>query len=188
MSDPERTAEPAPTHERPAPAGRSRLRSFLLVAAALVVVALLLPRACRSPLLPRGSAVPAFDLPRADGPGRVRLEGLRGRRAVLFFWAVWCPACKPMLPGLGALAREHPDVAFVTIHADGGVQPAAIAARTRPFPALLPAYGGERLLSGFRVGTLPSTYVLDPAGRVCDGFVGRTGADAIAEAVARCGE
>ena len=97
MTPPERSSAASPPADRSPTARLRRFRGFLLVAAALLVVGIFLPRACRTPLLARGTAVPAFDLPRVDGPGRVSLESLRGHRAVLFFWAVWCPASSPAM-------------------------------------------------------------------------------------------
>jgi thiol-disulfide isomerase/thioredoxin len=40
----------------------------------------------------------AFDLPRLNGNGRVRLANLTGRPTVVNFFASWCTACNAELP------------------------------------------------------------------------------------------
>jgi thiol-disulfide isomerase/thioredoxin len=164
-----------------------RLQSFLLVAAAALLVAVFGPRMCQSPLLTAGTPAPAFSLPRLMDSGRVTVGDLRGKRAVLFFWAVWCPHCKKMLPGLSALAVERSDARFVAVHADAEVDPASIENWARRFPALTHVWEGERVLGSYRVHTFPTTYVLDGTGRVCGGFVGNTSSDAIGAMLDRCG-
>jgi thiol-disulfide isomerase/thioredoxin len=168
------------------PGLRRRLRDLLLVGLAVAAILVFAPRACRSPLLADGTAAPAFSLPYVARAGRLTLGELRGARAVLFFWAVWCPACKQMLPGLAAMARERTDVRFVAIHADGGVDPAAVEQRARPFAALTHVLEGERILGAYRATTFPTTYVLGADGRICWGHAGRISSDAVAAALDGC--
>lgn len=168
--------------------GRRRsVRNFVLVAATLVLVALFGPRMCGSSLLASGTTAPPFSVTRVADGDRVTLGDLRGRPAVLFFWAAWCKACKEMLPGLTALAAERRAVRFVALHGDGEVSTEAQAAQARSFPALEFAAGGERFLGAYRVTTFPTTYVLDADGRICGGVVGRASADVVARLLDRCG-
>lgn len=44
------------------------------------------------------------------------------RPVVVDFWAAWCPPCRLMNPVIGELAREHPELAFVTVDADANQQ------------------------------------------------------------------
>jgi len=48
----------------------------------------------------------AFDLPRLNGNGDVRLASFRGRPTVVNFFASWCTACRGELPGFSKLSRE----------------------------------------------------------------------------------
>jgi len=162
-------------------------RNLILVTTALLIVVVFGPRMCQSPLLEPGAQAPAFSFARIGSPGRLALEDLRGKPAVLFFWAAWCPSCKQMLPGLAALARERPAVPFVAIHADANVTMAALAQRARQYPSLMFVEEGERAIGAYRVGTFPTTYVIDAAGRICGGFVGRASSDAVAALLDRCG-
>ncbi|WP_306362961.1 redoxin domain-containing protein [Nocardia sp. CC227C] len=42
---------------------------------------------------------------------------LAGKKAVLWFWAPWCPTCQREAPGVAAAAAAHPDVEFVGVAA-----------------------------------------------------------------------
>jgi thiol-disulfide isomerase/thioredoxin len=164
-----------------------RLRDVLLVVVAMLLVAVFGPRMCQSSLLEPGTPAPAFSFARIGAAGRLTLGELRGKPAVLFFWAAWCPSCKEMLPGLAALARERPAIPFIAVHADANVTVAALAQRARQYPALVFVEEGERVIGAYRVGTFPTTYVIDAAGRICGGLVGRASGDMVAMLLDRCG-
>ncbi|MBI5500758.1 MAG: TlpA family protein disulfide reductase [Deltaproteobacteria bacterium] len=163
-----------------------RVKNFVLVAAALLIVVVFAPRMCRKDLLEPGSPAPTFSLTLLLEHGRLTLGDLRGKPAVLFFWAVWCPYCKKMLPGLDALAGERPDTRFVAVHSDPQVDPADVEHSARRFPGLTHTLDGERILGSYRVDTFPSTYVIDAQGKICAGFVGTTSSDSVAHALDNC--
>lgn len=87
----------------------------------------------RAEPLERGEAVPAFtspgirvvtDLP--TGEPTVRREGVSwspGEPTVISIWAPWCPHCQAELPFLARVAREYPEVSFVTIVTSIGTSP-----------------------------------------------------------------
>ncbi|MFA4080963.1 redoxin domain-containing protein [Mycobacteroides salmoniphilum] len=46
---------------------------------------------------------------------------LTGKKAVLWFWAPWCPTCQKEAPDLQKAAIAHPDVTFVGVAAQDQV-------------------------------------------------------------------
>ncbi len=47
----------------------------------------------------------AFDLPRLNGSGDVRLASFHGKPTVVNFFASWCTACQGELPGFATVSR-----------------------------------------------------------------------------------
>ena len=64
-----------------------------------------------------GRPAPPFALPSlADEDERISLEGLKGKPAVLNFWASWCEPCKDEAPEFARTARDTgEDVTFLGI-------------------------------------------------------------------------
>jgi len=79
----------------------------------------------RAEPLGRGEVIPSFDAPGFQvvtdpgmGDSTVRRQGVSwssGEPTVISIWAPWCPHCQVELPVLARVARDHPDVAFLTI-------------------------------------------------------------------------
>lgn len=104
--------------------------------------------------------------------GRVlQLDTLKGRPAVINFWATWCPPCREELPllvkfhkrygkkaGFLGLAVED-NVEFVGEYARAYGLKYPIAAGREPAIALMQALGNEK-------AGMPYTVVLDAEGRV----------------------
>lgn len=83
------------------------LLPLLAVVALIGVLALGLnldPRKVPSPLI--GKPMPDFSLPTLEGkPALLTAQDLRGRPALVNFWASWCAACKIEHPLLMQIAR-----------------------------------------------------------------------------------
>lgn len=59
------------------------------------------------PIAPaRADPAPSFQAVALDGR-RFSLRGQEGRITLLYFWATWCSACRPALPGLTGIARRY---------------------------------------------------------------------------------
>jgi thiol-disulfide isomerase/thioredoxin len=111
---------------------------------------------------------PAPALPRSVlVPPAVTLAGLRGRPAVVNFWASWCESCRHEAPRLERLARSLRGRArLVGVDWSDGLAGARGFVRRYgwSFPVLRDPTGtvGDRYgLSG-----LPTTFILDRGGRI----------------------
>jgi thiol-disulfide isomerase/thioredoxin len=122
--------------------------------------------------LTRGLAAPAFELKRLDG-GRVTLRGLRGKVALISFWASWCGPCLREMPLLSRLQRElGPEgLVVLAINVEGEVEKARVAGQK----------GGEGLTvllddggvaEAYGAQTLPHLVVVDRGGSVAYVHVG----------------
>ena len=116
-----------------------------------------------------GSRAPAFSLPRLDGKGDVSLASLRGKTVVLNFFASWCAPCKREAPDLESLWRQYRSDDVVVLGVDSGDTKGSarefLSAHGVTYPIVYDP--GETLTLGpYPVPGLPSTYVLNPQGRV----------------------
>jgi thiol-disulfide isomerase/thioredoxin len=124
---------------------------------------------------PRAPAVTATTL---DGQ-RFTLASQRGVVLVLNFWGSWCAPCRQEAPSLAALARHFAAEPVRFVGVDVRDTPAAARAFMRTFGVGYPSLNdpGSQVALAFR-GTLPpagipSTLVVDRAGRLAARVVGQ---------------
>ncbi len=148
---------------------RTRLiQGVVLVAAVTIIYSL---AAHRSAGLQTGLAAPALVLPTVDG-GRVDLQALHGRPVVLNFFATWCPPCAAEMGELTSFQSAHPEVTVVGVALDsGGAEQVREFARRHAlnFKVVL---ADEATAASYGVSVLPTTYVVQPDGRLGRAFVG----------------
>ncbi len=106
----------------------------------------------------------------------VDLASLRGNVVVINFWATWCPPCRREMPSLErmhqAIGAQGVSVLAVNVGEDfetvfgflGAVDPSPT------FPVLFDRDGDA--LQRWGVRGLPTTYIVDPAGRVVARAIG----------------
>ena len=164
----------APT-SLPAPRANVRvLAAGLTVAMPLLAVLVLSagrdPRALRSPLI--GTTAPAFSLVPAGGGEPIALESLRGRPAVINFWASWCLPCVEEQAALTAAARDMADVQFVGIVYEDDESRAEAFLRQHPtaYPSLIDPQSKTAIAYG--VAGVPETFFLDRDGRIVEKHAG----------------
>jgi thiol-disulfide isomerase/thioredoxin len=129
--------------------------------------------------------VPPFSV--TDFDGRLRQSAdWRGKVVLVNFWATWCPPCIVEIPDLIALQDKYPDrVVVVGISEDQA--PLSLvkqfaADRRVNYPLVMSTPELRKLFPG--IVALPTTFVLDPEGRLVKKHVGLlTGREA--EAMAR---
>lgn len=110
---------------------------------------------------------PAPEFSRRDLNGRaVDTAALRGKVVVVEFFARYCEPCWRHLPRFQRWADRRSDVVVIGIGADefGGDTLAMVRALQIRFPVVHDA--GLVLTARFRVDKIPTTLVLDRAGRV----------------------
>src|SRR5574341_23910 len=97
------------------------------------------------------------------------LSDYRGQVVLVNLWATWCPPCKAEMPNLQEFYLKHRDEGFVVIAIDDGYPTADVIAFVDDigltFPIWLdPTY--EATERAFRTINLPSSYVIDRAGKI----------------------
>ncbi len=175
----------------PRPAGwRARRVVLPVVAAALVVLGAMGPRFARSLVVSHEVREPpvSFELGLPAG-APVAAAQLRGRIAVIDFWATWCGPCQHELPEIEALYRRFsgdPRVVFYAVDFSGGDTPqdqgdtparASEYFRRRGFRMSLAYDAGGRAAKALHAHGLPTLLVLDRSGRVRLRHVGYVGAE-----------
>ena len=141
------------------------------------------PHTVRSPLV--GQPAPPFSLLPVGGGSPVTLESLRGKPAVINFWATWCVPCFEEHAALTAAAKGLRYVRFL------GIVYEDEEARTREFlgqrgsayPSLMDADG--RVAIAYGVFGVPETFFIDGKGRIVEKYVGPLQRSTIAALVER---
>ncbi|MDQ2830693.1 MAG: TlpA family protein disulfide reductase [Chloroflexota bacterium] len=115
-----------------------------------------------------GEQAPALRLPDLQGH-MVRLSSLHGRPVALVFLATWCEGCRVEMPALVGSARALERRGLVLLGVDAvGEDRASIVRFARayhaPFPVLRDDTSGA--MTTFAVRALPTTVVVDGAGRI----------------------
>jgi thiol-disulfide isomerase/thioredoxin len=107
------------------------------------------------------------------------LVDYRGQIVVVNYWASWCGPCRGEAPALVAAQKRLPDAQFVGLDRNDDPNANALAfVRTFdvPYPSLYDS--GGKLLLAFNGAvpptSLPSTIVLDTAGRIAAVVIGPT--------------
>lgn len=117
-----------------------------------------------TPLSERRPA-PALVLPDMDGK-TWDLADLRGRVVVVNFWATWCPPCRREFPSLERLQKHFPpkDLQVIAVNVGEDVDTVFSFAGNPKISVLLDI--DAKAMSSWRVGGLPSTYVIDRDGSI----------------------
>jgi peroxiredoxin len=118
-------------------------------------------------------AAPDFTLQDLDG-NAVRLADLRGRPVIVNFWATWCPPCREEMPSMQrAWERLQPEgVALLAVNVGEDADTVFQFTGSYPveFPILFDHDGA--VSAAWPMRGLPTTFVVDPRGRIAYRAVG----------------
>jgi cytochrome c biogenesis protein CcmG, thiol:disulfide interchange protein DsbE len=157
----------------------------LLLAAVLGVLVVAVLRPVATPAA-RGSA-PAVTLPRLIGAGTYDLGTLRGRPALVNFWASWCADCRAEFAALRAARDQFRDQGLVVVGV--AVQDTADGARAfadesgADWPLLFDE--GSRAALAYGVTAVPQTFFVAADGRIDAVHAGPIGPDALTDGLDR---
>jgi cytochrome c biogenesis protein CcmG/thiol:disulfide interchange protein DsbE len=166
---------------------------FLLFAGLVAALGLLpnRPTSCMaqnvpiSPTIAAESAsadqAPAWSLTDLAGKN-VKSSDFAGKVVILDFWATWCPPCRAEIPGFIELQEKYgkKGLQIVGVSLDEG-GPQAVAAFVRKtgmnYPVVM---GDESVVNAFGgVRALPTTFVIDRAGKIAVRHEGYASKDAL---------
>lgn len=115
------------------------------------------------------SAAPSFDLVTLAGKAYSK-ESLKGRPALLMFWAPWCPVCRKELPVLGRFYQQEMPAQLVVISIGFADMRGNVEAyvKSNPGTFVFPtAYDEDNWVSqAFKVTATPTFILLDSGGNI----------------------
>lgn len=112
-------------------------------------------------------AAPDFVLPDLDG-NQVRLSDFLGKVVIVNFWATWCPPCRQEIPSMQRAWNRMKDegVMMLALHVGGNEDKiwTFLNDFNVEFPVLIDAK--SKVSKGWQMFGLPTTYIIDPGGRI----------------------
>ncbi len=123
--------------------------------------------------VPGRPVAPEFEL--QDTAGEIhRLSDYRGRPVLINFWATWCPPCRDEIPSMnrawGKIAKENIAMLAINVGEDEDTVFVFTADYPADFPILLDTEG--EVIGQWPVKGLPTTYIVDPEGRIAYRAIG----------------
>ncbi|MFP4336190.1 MAG: TlpA disulfide reductase family protein [Wenzhouxiangella sp.] len=110
-----------------------------------------------------------FELEDLDGAAR-SLDDYRGQVVLVNFWATWCPPCREEMPSMENLRRALEDEDFALLALNVGEDADTVFSflnRLDPEPRFTILFDRDSaVLDDWPVRGLPTTFVLDRAGRI----------------------
>jgi len=118
-----------------------------------------------------GKPAPAFDLTVVKGDLPGKSAALKGKVALVEFWATWCPACRSTHARLSAFSRQHKNIAVVAISDEEDAELKAYARTVNPSFTILQDKT-HSTQGPWMVTAIPQLAVVDQQGKVIFATVG----------------
>jgi thiol-disulfide isomerase/thioredoxin len=112
-----------------------------------------------------GAVFPSLSLAMPDG---VRTLETTGKVLIVDFWASWCAPCNASFPALSRLSEKYAGSGLIIVGVGVDDSPSAYSAFVARFkPPFATVHDSRHMLvSAVQVPTMPTSYVVDRAGRV----------------------
>ncbi len=138
---------------------------------------------------PIDNSHPSLKLTTFDGQA-YDLATQRGRWVVVNFWATWCGPCLQEMPALAAFAKSRKDVAVIGLDYEDIERPQMQAFLRQHDPgypiAIVDPYTPMPSFEAPR--GLPTSYLIDPDGRIAKRFLGPITIKDLEQAIDRAGK
>ena len=146
------------------------LRRRLIAAALAALAAAFAPASWAAETLTPVEGAPAapdFNLPDMDGDA-LRLSDLRGKVVIVNFWATWCPPCREEMPSMQRAWEQIRAEGILMLGINVGEDEDTIFQFTADYPVDFPLLldADSSVTGRWPVRGLPTTFVVDPAGRL----------------------
>lgn len=117
--------------------------------------------------IPERPQAPDFSLRDMDGVEH-RLSAYRGKVVILNFWATWCPPCREEMPSMQRAWQQLKDEDIVMLAINVGEDEDRIFEFTASYPVDFPLLLDldSAVIGSWPVRGLPTTFVIDPQGRI----------------------
>ena len=122
--------------------------------------------------MPAADLAPEINVIDMDGKKR-NLEDLKGKFVLVNFWATWCNPCKVEMPLLEKLHQTLKSDKFTVLGLHVGPGPENIEEFKKLMPISFPIYVDMDLEVDWGVPGLPTTFLLNPEGRLIYRAVGK---------------
>lgn len=163
---------------------KQKLAVFLLIVLAAIAVWQWINSQKETVGLEIGNKAPNFEVTTLDGEKK-SLSDFYGKKVLLNFWATWCPPCKKEMPIMQKIYEKHQDeVTIVAVNFTASEKSAKdvenfVQQAGFTFPILLDPK--NKMNSGYKILTYPTSFFLDENGVIQDKVVGELNEKTIKE-------
>ncbi|WP_304225076.1 TlpA disulfide reductase family protein [Gracilinema caldarium] len=124
-------------------------------------------------VFPEAQTLPQIKVPGLDGK-QIDIKDFAGSWVILNFWATWCPPCKAEMPSMEEFYKTFKNNKLTIFAISTGEKPDTvknfIKANPHSFPIGLDSSG--QLGAVFASRGIPTTYIVNPEGKVIAGTIG----------------
>jgi cytochrome c biogenesis protein CcmG, thiol:disulfide interchange protein DsbE len=115
---------------------------------------------------------PAFTLPGRDQP--VSLAALHGKVVYVDFWASWCVPCRKSFPWMNSLQKRYADqgLVIVAVNLDKSRELSDRFLSEVPTELTIAYDPDGKTATAYQVKGMPSSYLIDRAGRIHSSHIG----------------